>query len=402
MGGKLTCGTRVSAAALLCLAVVTVACGTKETSSTPDDNKGEVIAEAIPSAGPVLHGEYVGWGEGDIENEIRLMVGSPGRKARVVWEHHPSRERPEWWFNELEGSPQRLAFVRAWSNCEPAPYDQCGVEAEAAVAASGEDVQSLPRHDTDCGFSPPGPYVDVDRDQVAVSGPYCVPQCAPPYCRKQCGACWRIAIDDVADRKPPRTLVRKADGLDEVRIAGNFIAARSGERATIYDARLGEVVYRARLPSYFSRIDLQADGKMVAVWVLTGGSGATGAAWYSQDEPWKHALPLRPVVFHEHEEHLQRVLVRLAGDRVALESERSPGKSALVVADLEGRVVEEVARFDKSQLRVRDFDFDGKRLTWASQEVLDAKTHCQVEAHRGRICTTEYVGPTRIYAARLR
>ena len=394
---------RVSAAALLCLAVVTAACGTNEKSSTPH-TKGEAIAEVIPTAGPVLYGEYVAWGEGGLgvggsETEIRLMARSLSGTARVVWEHHPSRGRPEWWFNGLEGSPQRLAFARAWSNCEPAPYDQCGVEEEIAVAAPGEDVQSLPRHDTDCGFSPGGHHVDVDRGKVALSGPYCVPQCAPPYCRPQCGPCWRIAIDDIGDRKPPRTLVHKSDGRDEVRIAGNFIAARSGRTATVYDVRSGEVVYRAGLPSDFSRIDLQADGKMVAVWLLPGGSRA---AWYSPEEPRKHVLPLRPVLYHEHEEHHQRVLVRMAEDRVAFESELSPGRSALVVAGLDGRVVEEVARFDKSQLRVRDFDFDGKRLTWASQEVLDAKTHCQVEPHRGRICTTNYFGPTRIYAARLR
>jgi hypothetical protein len=390
---------RVIAAALLCLAV-TAGCGTKKTSSTLHP-KGEAVAEAIPAAGPVLHGEYVAWGESVIEDEfmpVRLMVGSPGAKARVVWAQEPSRGRPEWWFIELEGSPKRVTFVRGGSICEPAPYDQCGAGSDVAVAGSNEDVQFLPRHDSDCGFSPGSHHVDVDRSQIVFSGPYCVPQCAPPYCRRQCGPCWRIAIDDIADREPPRTLVRKSEGLDEVRIAGHFVAARSWKRAAVYDLRSGELVYRVRLPSDFARIDLQSDGKMVAVWLLREGARV---GWFSPREPWKHILPIRPLLFHEHDEHVQRVLVRMAANRVALESELSPGKSALVITDLEGRIVQELARFDKSQLRIRDFDFDGKRLTWASQTVLEAKTDCQVEQHRGRVCTTNYVGPTTIYLADL-
>jgi len=403
MGGKLIHGVRISPAALVCLALIAASCGGKHASAPPDALEGEAVAKAMPVAGPVLKGEYVAWGAGGIDDEsiepLRLMVGSPGAKPRVVWEQHPSRGKPEWWFIEIEGSPKAVTFVRGWSNCEPAPYDQCGAESEIGVAALDEDVKSLPRHDTECGFSPGSHHVDVDRGQVVFSGPYCVPQCAPPYCRPQCGPCSRIAIDDVADRKPPRTLVHKSDGRDEVRIAGNFIAARSGRRAAVYDVRSGVLVYRARLPNDSSRIDLQADGKMVAVSWL---SGRTGAAWFSPDEPWEHAVRIRPVLIHSYEEHAVRTVVRLADDRVAFERQITPEESELVVADLDGEAMQHVASFDQKRARIGGFDFDGKRVTWAMQEVERVTKECWRISEAGHMaCQKIYKGPTTIYLARL-
>jgi hypothetical protein len=406
MGGKTLPAVRISAAAFVCLAVVSAACGSERTRSKPDDQNGEPVAEAAPNAGPVLLGDSVAWGEGGVEGDgfapIRLLLGAPTAKPRVLWEQRPSRGKPEWWFKDLEGSSKRLTFVRGWSDCEPPPYDQCVGDSEVAVAEPDGDIRSLPRHNTACGFSPGSHHVDLERDRLVFSGPYCVPQCAPPYCRPTCGPCWRIAIDDLADPKPARTLIRKFEGGDEVRTAGNFVAARSRGRAAVYDLRSGELVYQARLPD-FSKIDLQADGKMVAVWLVRDGRGLrSGAAWFSPDEPWKHALPIRPVLYHEYEEHPQRVLVRLAGDRVAFESELSPGKSALVVAGLDGKVVQRVASFDEKEARVGDFDFDGERVTWATREVRHVRKECWTISSRGHsACQDYYEGPTTIYVAHL-
>lgn len=397
MDGKASLGVRISATALLCLAVVAAGCGAGRTSSAPPDQKGERVAKAEPTAGPVLHGDAVAWGEGGIGGRdegasIKVLVGSPNSPARLLHEQPLSKGQPEWWFGDFAASPDGIALVRAWIDCEPPPYDQCVDGTDVAVGASNEAFRLLPRHVKGCEYVPASHHVDVDGSRIVFS---------EAFCRPGCGSCPRIAIDDVTDSKPPRVVVPRPKAVDDVRIAGNFIAARSvsWEWVAVFDLRSGKQVYEVRSPAY-AAIDLQADGKLVAVWRRR--PEGTTAAWFSPAEPWKHTIPISPVLVHPYETHVTRIAVRLANDHVAFERQVTPEKSELVVADLNGKVVQRVADFDKKRARVADFDFDGKRLTWATQEVVKVTKECHRISEAGHMaCFERYAGPKTIYLARL-
>jgi hypothetical protein len=205
----------------------------------------------------------------------------------------------------------------------------------------------------------------------------------------------------VTNSTAPRTVVAKPGAVDDVRVAGNFVAARSvsWERLSVFDLQSGKLVYKARLPAT-SMIDLESDGKLVAGWWERG---QTAAAWFSPDKPSAHVMPIKPVLMHSYEGHILRIAVRIASERIAFERQISPERSELVVADLEGNVVSRVATFDSKRARVGDFDFDGKRVTWATQEVRDVTKECWRISEAGHMaCQEHYKGPTTIYVARLR
>ena len=320
------------------------------------------------------------------------MAASLHRPPRLVYQsQHPSKGKPEWWFGDLAASPQRIALVRAWSDCEPAPYDQCGAVTDAAVGARGEKFHVLPRRDRGCDYEPASYHIDVDGDRVVYGGAFCAPGC---------GSCARIAIDDIIDATPPRIVVPKPEGVDDVRVAGSFVAARSvsWERVAVYELPLGKLVYKTRVPAS-AKIDLQADGTLVAVWWEQDGAVA---AWFSPNEPRKHVIAIRPVLLHPYEDHALGIAVRIAKDRVAFERQLSPEKSELVIVDLAGKVVQRVASFDAKHTRVGDFDFDGELLTWAAQDVREVTKECWRISEAGHMaCQDHYSGPTTIYLARL-
>jgi hypothetical protein len=350
----------------------------------------------MPVAGPVLHGDQVAWGEGGIEGgdgtgPIRVLVASPGHATRLVYESRPSKGRPEWWFGDFVASPRRISLVRSWSNCEPAPYDQCGAETDIAVGTPAEDFRLLPRHDKGCEYEPASHHVDLDGDRMVFSGALCAPRCGP---------CPRIAVDDVTDATPPRILAPKPKAVDDIRVAGSFIAARSvsWEWVAVYELPSGKLVYKAPLPAS-SKIDLQADGTLVAAWWQRE---RTMAAWFSPKESWKHVIPISPVLHHSYEDQAPEIAVRLVNDHLAFERQVTPEKSELVVTDLNGKLVQRVASFDDKQARVGDFDFDGKRVTWAMQEVERVRKECWRISEVGHMaCQEYYSGPTTIYVTRL-
>jgi len=362
-----------------------------------------VIAKAMPLIGPVLHGDDVAWGEGGVVYEeraepIRVLAASPERATRVLYEGpHPSKGQPGWSIADLAASPDAIAFVRAWSDCEPAPYDQYVDRTDIAVGPAGKPFQLLPRHDKGCEYFPASHQLDVEGSRLAFSGPFCAPGCM---------ACARLALDDVRDVALPRIVVPNPGAADDFRIAGSFIAVSSvsWQRARVFDLSSGKLVYQARIPAG-SMLDLQADGKLVAVsWKRDVAGRRTAAAWFSPEQPSAHAIPINPVLGHSYDEPgPPRIAVRIANDRLAFEQAIAPDRSELVVTDLNGNIVEHVASFDAKRARVADFDFDGKRVTWATREVRDVKKECWRISEVGHMaCLEHYLGPTTIYVAHLR
>lgn len=373
------------------------ACGTDNSTTRRDDVKIEPIAKAVPVSGPVLHGDYVVWGTGSIEGgepvePIRIFGAKPGGSARLLDELPMARNRRES-LGELVGSRDAIAFARSWDICFPPDYGSCGESGtDLRVGAQNRRFHVLEPAGRRCatyGF-------DIDGTRVAFAQ-----SCSGPC------PCGRLGIDDLADSKPPRILVRHSGYFEEVQFAGKYLAGSTWEEILVNDLETGrKIAYRPPLPVPFHigpqgrqigdrfKFDIQADGKAVAVW---GFGEETGTAWFSPEEPDAHALPLRPFF----DPNAWGIAIRLAGDRIAFERKFGHEKSELAVADLEGKI-ENVASFDRSHPRVGGFDFDGNRLTWASQEVVRFTKECNGPPEDPRRdCWPRPAGPTTIYMARL-
>jgi hypothetical protein len=346
------------------------------------------VAKAMPVAGPVLHGDYVAWGEGGIrEGEpepiqpIRVFVASPGASARLVYEQRPTRGRPEWWFGDFAGSTDLVAFERRWTDCGTM---SCDLQGDAAAAGLDRDSTTLSPVPCD----EPTESLDVDDTRVAFVEKYCV--------SRELRA--RVRVDDLADSERPRTVLDNWDGWAPIRIAGRFLAWSDETSVVVYDLEKARISYTARLPGYTANgvdLDVQADGKVVAAWGNDGENARL--AWFAPEEPTSHPIPAHARL----DQDRHTIVVRLGGDRVAFERGMSGEKTELVVADLDGKL-QHIASFDRLHPRIGDFDFDGQRLTWASQRVDEFKEECNAQpGHWQRECWKRGLGPTTIYTARL-
>ena len=368
-------------------------CGAAGSAQQRAEVKIEPVAEAVPVTGPVLHGNSVVWGTGSIEGgepvePIRIFGARPGGSPRLLHELPMARNRPES-LGGLAGSPDAVAFDRGWDICFPPDYGSCSQSgADVRVGAKNRRFHMLEPAGQNCAAWGP----DVDGTRVAF-----VESCPGPC------PCVQLGIDDVADAKPPQILFRSWD-FEQVRLGGNYVAGSTWEEIFVHDLETGrKIAYRpplvplrigpqAREIGDRFQFDIQADGKAVAVW---GFGEKTKTAWFSPEEPDAHALPLRPFF----DSNSPAIAIRLAGDRIAFERKFGHGKSELVVADLGGKI-ERVASFDRTNPRVGGFDFDGKRLTWASQDVVEVTEKCSGPPEDPRRdCWPRPVGPTTIYLA---
>jgi hypothetical protein len=154
--------------------------------------------------------------------------------------------------------------------------------------------------------------------------------------------------------------------------------------------RLGKrIAYRARVgPAGIGLdfdFDVQRDGKLAVAFRLVevAQAGPTTIGWFSRSEPRLHLLPSRG----------RDTRIGIAGDRIVFERLRSPSKSELVVSDLAGRA-RVFARFG-GKTRLRGFDFDGRRLGWASDRIAARRVDCPPPGE-GRPCIRRETGITSI------
>jgi hypothetical protein len=374
------------------LALSASGCGADSSGRPRADVKIEPVAEVVPVTGPVLHGSYVAWGTGSIEGgepvePIRIFAARPGGSPRLLDELPMAHNRPES-LGDLAGSPDAVGYGRGWDICSPPDYENCGQSgADVRVGAQNRRFQVLETGGENCITYRP----DVDGTRVAFAKDCAVCPCA------------QLGIADVSDSKPPRILARSRELFDQIRLAGNYVAGSTPRKIFVHDLETGrKLTYSPPLPPpYFwahrmvdvpFQFDLQADGKAVAVW---GYGEKTKTAWFSPEEPDAHALPLRPFF----DSNSLSIAIRFAGDHIAFERKFGQEKSELVVADLGGKI-EQVASFDRTHRRLGDFDFDGKRLTWASQQVVGFTKKCNGPPENPqRDCWPYPVGPTTIYLA---
>jgi hypothetical protein len=287
-----------------------------------------------------------------------------GRRVHGRLPDAPARGGRFYQYTEFGASPRRFAFGFA-------QYRAGGDEDEPEKFAfrggrPSETIDTL----LDCRGDPGVPQVAVSDDAVAM----------------QPGGCAGMDIvvrDFTPGAAVPTRTVPVTQQASELRLAGRHVAymvapdetpATSPERqVVVYDWVAGSEVYRARASEAFpfesagsqAAFDLQADGKVA---VLAPPQTARpdpnracyddfAVAWFSPAEPTPHVLPVAAC----------RPYVAIEGDRIAFARGTGSVGSRIVVSDLAGSSVADVASFPQHRMS-QAWDFDGARVGFSKQD----------------------------------
>jgi hypothetical protein len=370
---------RIVAIALLCLAVAGAARGQ---AWPPVERPGSRVL----LSGPVLAGSAVVWLERR-GNEARVERAVPGRRPTILLRQALRNVS----FDDLAASRALLALERRTSVCPPPnpPLAYSCTEQRAVLGGKPSGPLRVLATSDDCGggsISVPTS-VDASGDLVAMGENVCV----SPGNRRR-----RIVLARLGRAGP--SLVCDADLLHgpprcrgDARIAGRFVAWSEGRDAVVvYDRVRRRVAYRPLVPRVQS-FDIQSDGRLAVAYYPQGLERGVSVAW--RTERTGGVLPFRVEVPYR-----SRSVVRIAGDRVLAERVLSPSSSALVVSDLRGRTTR-IARFAGHVRREGDFDFDGRRVTWASTRITSTKLVCPPPGI-GAPCLQAATGVTTVWLGR--
>jgi hypothetical protein len=325
--------------------------------------------------GPVLAGGTVVWGE-EAGGTGSLHQWTRTHRDRVLYKSDSLALT-----GPLAASPTLIAFGRTYPGCAPQPNRVCPQVEDAVVGPLGGPFRTLIRP-RKCSMPSLGNTLALDDGVAASVELDCVHQRL------------RILVRDVARRGAAVVLHDEAVSggcCRDLAIAGRYAAWSEGRDVVVYDWRARKISYRARVGSVGIDVelglDLQRDGKLAVAYRLVevARAGPTTIAWLSPSAPRLHVLPQRG----------SGTRVRIAGDRIALQRFVTPSASVLVIASLRGRA-QAVARF-APPLRLRSgFDFDGKRITWASDRVTATRVDCPPPG-QGRPCVQRESGVTSIW-----
>ena len=321
-------------------------------------------ASLLLSAGPALAGNGVVWVERDAGQDV-VRYAAPGRSPAVV------RRFAVAGFVEVAGSRSHVLVGRSTQSCLGTAA--CVAAEEAFAGPPTGPLVSVVRRRTCSAQAPSLPAVDVS----GAVGAYASARCQPPRAvLLRLGRRARLI-----EFEPYRSLRRRTGA----RIAGHFVAlAKQWSRGVdVYDLRNAKLTYAVVLePNESVAFDVDEDG---AIAVARNGR-------------LFRASPARP--------RLRAVAapgsvsaVRIGGGRIAFSASRSGGESVLGVADKGGRI-RVVARPSSDRSVLRAFDFDGDRLTWATDRIFVRERVCP--SGPGGACFTSETGKTEIRLLDLR
>ena len=323
--------------------------------------------------GPLLAGDAVAWAE-QSDGTSSLHLWSAGRGDRVVYRSDSlALGRP------LAASRTLLAFERNYPSCPPPPGHVCPDGADTVIGPPTGPFRILVRPRT-CFLPMIGNAVALDGGIAAYLELDCTRQRL------------RVVVRDVAHDGRPRVLHDAALSggcCRDVAIAGRYVAWSDATDVVVYDRLVHRRAYRARIGRVGShvdfRFDLDRDGKLAVAFPLRefARAGPIAIAWLSPVAPRLHLLPFRG----------SDTNIRIAGGRIAFHHFVNQKRSALVVTDLQRRT-RTFARFAQP-VRLQSFDFDGRRLTWASDRVTSRRVDCPPPG-QGRPCVRRESGVTSI------
>jgi hypothetical protein len=324
--------------------------------------------------GPLLAGDAVMWSE-EARGTGSLHLWTSRRRDRIVYGGDSlAVTRP------FAASRTLVAFERTYPSCPPPPGHVCPQGADALIGPLTGPYRPLVRPHI-CFLPSLGNSLALDGGVAAYLDLDCTRQRL------------RVLVRDVGQGGEPRVLRNapiSGGCCRDIAVAGRYVAWSEGRDAVVYDRVARRVAYRARIgPAGIGvdfDFDLQQDGKLAVAFRLVefARAGPTTIAWLSPSRPLLHVLPLRG----------SDTGISIAGDRIAFERFVSQTKSALVVADLTGRA-RTVARFAEPTRLRSGFDFDGKRIAWASDRVTARRVDCPPPG-QGRPCVRRESGITSI------
>ena len=332
-------------------------------------------APPVPSErlvhGPVLAGGRVVWDElvgGEGES---LRLGAPALRTRIVYRPSADHRVGQW----LAASASLLAFERVGPSCRPQPGFVCPEAWDVLAGPLTGPFRPLAPKERCFSAWTSSPLQAYGRTlaQKTLS------------CESPNGM--RVVVHDLhtGHGRTIASLPGERGCCAGVAIAGRYVAwaQRWDASLVVFDLRAGRVAYRERVgrPLGSDRIaglDVEADGKSVVT--TTDGR----VLWFGLDGR-AHRLRLR----------LSGPLVRMGGGRILFGRKEGGGAAALVLTDLAGKI-SAVARF-AAPLRLRgDFDFDGRRVTWASDRISESHVDCPPPGI-GRPCIVRESGVTTIW-----
>ena len=279
-------------------------------------------------------------------------------------------------YTDFGASPARFAF--GFAQYRVGRDDD---EPESFAFRTGrpsEAVETL----VECRGDPGVPQVAVSDDAVATQ---------PGGCAGE-----DVVVRDFAPGAavPVRT-VPVSEQAAELRLAGRYVAYMIGtldsrsdstqRQVVVYDWVAGSESYRVRASAAFpfegtdsqAAFDLQADGKVA---VLAPPRTARpdpnracyddfAVAWFSPAEPTPHVLPVGAC----------RPYVAIEGDRITFARGAGSVGTRIVVSDLAGASVADVASFAQHRMS-QAWDFDGARVGFSKQDCYDDRTFTEAIA----------------------
>jgi hypothetical protein len=309
-----------------------------------------LLASAVLWQGPALAGDGVAW-MAQSRGTNTLHVWTPARGHRVVYRGDSlAVSRP------FAVSRTRIAFERSYPSCPPPPGHVCPDGADALIGPLGGPFRPLTRPRT-CFLPGLGNTLALDGRTAA-------------YVQLDCT---RQRLSVVVRNRLVRDVPISAGCCRAIALAGRYVAWNDRDSVVVHDWVKRRKVYRARIGADFD-FDLQRDGKVAVAFRST-------IAWLSPARPLLHVLPMRG----------RATDIQIARDRIAFENTRS----MLVVADLDGRRAQAVARF-AGRTRLRGFDFDGARIAWAADRITARRVDCP-PAGQGRPCIRRESGVTSLW-----
>jgi hypothetical protein len=327
---------------------------------------GGTTQSRVLSQGPLLAGDAVAW----IENDSLHLWNARSGGRSVYRGDSLAVTRP------FAASPTLLAFERTYPGCPPPPGHVCPQGTDALIGPLRGPFKALTRPRT-CFLPSFGNALALDGSVAA-------------YVELDC-ARQRLSV---IVRSDGRSRVVHAAPLTagccrDIAAAGRYVAWSGVRDVVVYDRAAKRIAYRATIAPAGIGVDfdfdVQRDGKLAVAFRLVevAQAGPTTIGWFSRSQPRLHLLPFRG----------NDTRIGIAGDRIAFERLAGASKSELVVSDLAGRA-RIFARLG-GKTRLRGFDFDGRRLAWASDRIAARRVDCPPPG-QGRPCVRRETGITSI------
>lgn len=338
---------------------------------------------------PVLAGPHVLWGERDTDGAL-VVRAARGSGARALFRFAPPARRTRLAFGALDASPTHVAFVRTAATGPTGPVGVQIDQAAGTVVAPPAGGRSVSLVAGPLG----GPFVvlsgrpgaratsrgcragQVSPQEIAVSGSRVLWTESVTSCARTGELVTdRLVVRDLrAEARPPRELARSLAYDPGVEPPFTFSSPRlTGRFAAYQRERPADAITTGVV------IDLERGGRRLERGNLleefaVAGDGALVTSTHSPDG--SHRLTLRaadrggaaPVAlgplgggFGGPEEGIGHVAT--GGGRIAFV--RVTDRPRLVIADRAGRA-RPVTTFGPSHRMTTGFDFDGRRVVWAT------------------------------------